>query len=340
VLKIIKILFLTMLLHAIAVSSASALLSDTNAVKKMYQESTQLTFQAQDELDKHHFDSAFKLVQKAIKLNPSNEKAKNMYMNLSEFISIPQNNVPQKQKIKEKKNIDKKVSETTDIYKNKPAKPAEEKKPEESGKGFIQFGLLCSFGKSDYLDYINSAVVMGGGRAEGGYLFPLKDYQIGFSADYSLYPLKIKGDSNIDFMIHKFNAFLCGQQSFFPDNNRSLILGIRGGYHLFLLNNKKNEGVYYFRQAASAAAGFYVSDPLFRRFIKNDSIMPFGIEASFTVIPLIKKGDNALAMEYSIAGTYTASTLEFLLGWRMYQISNGQVHERFSDIEFATRYLF
>jgi len=265
-LKSTKMLFLVVLLLTAATPTISLSEIPDSTSQSKIKESYQLTIQAQDELNRHNFDSAMNLIQKAIKLNPSNEKAKGLYVNLREFIRSRQQIVVKKQDTKNGL-VQTKPSSTPNPDKNEEPEKIGTEIPEKNGVGYLQFGLQYSFGSSNYLDYINSSVQMVGGRIEGGYFFGKNETTFGFSADYSWYPLKIKGNTAIDITIHKMDAFLCGRTSFFPQNDQSLIVGIRAGYHYFLLQNNKNEGVYYFRQVAGPAVGLYFADPFFSRIM-------------------------------------------------------------------------
>jgi hypothetical protein len=332
------IVVLLLIAALLALSSVSGYTASQQQIK----ESEQLTIQAQDELNRHNFDSAMRLIRDAIRLNPSNEKAKGLYVNLREFVLVRQPKTVQGKDVKKQNDVisDNKISATAVPVKKEEPEKTEKKIQEHSGSGYIELGLQYTFGKSNYLDYINSSIQMIGGRAEGGYFFSKSGTSLGFSADYSWSPLKVAGNSNIDITIHKVDVFLCGRTSFFGIDDQSLVAGVRAGYHYFLLQNNKSEGVFYFRQVNGPVVGLFLSDPLFYRFWKTESVKSFGIEGGLNCIPLLKKGSNGLALEYNAALTYRISEWQFSLGWRSYQVDNGKVQESFSVIEMTMRYRF
>jgi hypothetical protein len=300
-------------------------------------ESERLTNQARDEMVRHNFKAAFRLIQKAIALDPGNEKAKSLYINLSEFVRTPPEAAS---KGTEPANRHAPEGGTQKSAQTSQSNETEKELSREGGEGYIQFGIQYAFGSSNYLNYVHSDIQLAGGRIEGGFFLKKEGPSLGVVSDFSSYPVKTKGNSDIDIIMYRADIFLCGRLTFAAETYKPSIVGLRTGYHYFYLQNKKSEGAYYFRQAGSLGYGLFVSDQLFCRFLKAEMFKYTGFEGGIECIPIYKKGNSAIAVTYNADLTFQIGSWVMLCGWRSYEISDGKIKERFSDIEYAVRYIF
>lgn len=298
-------------------------------------ESADLTLKAKSELQNYNYKKAYKLLEQAIILDPSNDEAKDIYVKLSEMAGelseeSSSQTVPVK-KIRQKK--------------KKSFKEAEQvittEQPESSGELYLKGGFIYTYGRSNFIPEINSNVQMPGVNIELIYYTGFSDGRLGFSSDYRVNPLITNGDSQIDFMLHRANLFILYREKFFEtSDNNVLILGVRTGYHYFMLQNKKDQGAYYFTGAFCPAAGFFISDPVFSRIFPNSFVSEFGIEAGADYMPVYQESKLVNIYDYRIAITYRFEIAEISIGWKSYNFNNGNIRESFSDIELTALYKF
>jgi hypothetical protein len=307
-------------------------------------ESRQLTEQAIKELDAHNFKNAYQLIMEAVKLDPSNETAKNLYVNLNELIELPGHALPNYVKErgipavgKERVIVDKNAAGPV-VYTGKEKYSLTESEFPMKSMSYLKLGLMYSMGESNFLNYVDSDVRLLGLRAEAGHYFNQTEGRLGLSADYTGYFVKIQGDQRIDFTVHRLNAFLLNRNNFFPCEAGSLIIGFRAGYHYYMLQNKTKEGAYYFKELNGPALGVFFSEPLFFRLWENETLKSIGLEGGLNCVPMLWMNNPVMALEYNVAFTYNLERIRFSMGWRSYQIDNGKVRERFSDIELSTEY--
>ncbi|TAL30360.1 MAG: hypothetical protein EPN93_19780 [Spirochaetes bacterium] len=303
--------------------------------------SHRLTLQAQEELSRHRFADAYRLVQRAVMLDPANSEAKDLYMSLYELIDDPENRViqtPEPRRAEHSAIVAQPKIESPGV--RTVTVPAVDVRAPASGDRYVKLGFLYAQGESDYLDYVDSTVRLLGGRAEAGYYFQNAGPSFGLSADYTGYLFKTRGDPRIDILVHRLNVTVARREDFFGGYGRPLVVGVRAGYHLFLLQNRNTEGAYYFRELNGPLVGFFFSEPLFHRFWKNDLLKPMGVEGGINFVPVMKRSDFARAFEYNALLTCDMTTVRVSFGWRSYQIDNGETRERFSGVEtgFSVHY--
>jgi hypothetical protein len=180
-----------------------------------------------------------------------------------------------------------------------------------------------------------------GARLDGRYYFDFLSRRFGLSLDYSGNLVKMSGDDSIKFSAHRLNTSARFRHYFFENDFGRLTVGGRLIYHLFLLQNRENQGVYNFTRLYGPAFGVFVSDPVVYRFLKKNFFRNLGFEGEFTYLFLIGGGDDAPSSpEFYIGSYYDLKRYRFSLGYRRYTIRTSDIKENYNDIELGAGYRF
>ena len=259
--------------------SSSAQQNPSNLIKT--EKSKVITQKAIHEIDKNNLNEAYGLVKNAISLDPSNTKAKELYVRLHELFGkgkwsntekmnkrFPNNLKTQNKRshLKSKKEI------SCDCVENCDKILAKRKEEIETGKYIedlhtimVKATGVVSFSESNYLRHINSSMVMGGAGLSAEYYNSYFGKKAGLSINYLGLFLKFDGDDRINFITHRVDGFLLLRTFLFSIHGERFEVGLKFGYQYFYLGNKEPEGAYYYTSIWGPAIGLFIRDPVLYR---------------------------------------------------------------------------
>ena len=221
-----------------------------------------------------------------------------------------------------------------------PEKPEPGKPKKRRNHAYIQVTSAYTVANSNNLDYVNSKVSLLGGDVFGYYYFNFLKEHVGISTNYSISFLKLKGEDVVDFLVQRVNASVRYRAFLFEkDENLKLTVGAMLGYNLFSLHSKTEYGVYKFTTLYSPGFGFFISDPVIYRFIKNKIFENLGFEGELNFVYLFRKGAPYSLDIYSGA-YYDVARYRISLGFNTEIIKDREVHERYNNIQIGSGYRF
>lgn len=313
---------------------ARALLSEIEKMRKK-EKAELLTQRALIEIDNRNFETAFLYLEEAILLDPENIRARKLYLSIHEIAKVEEESRQEERTA---------VSQGESKEEEPKELPKQEEETETSalkeGEFIVRVSTILTIANSNNLDYFDSKVSLLSGRVDTRYYFKFLDRRFGLSLDYSGSFLKASGDENIEFTIHRMNVSARFRTYFFDDRQSRMIAGARLNYHLFILHNRAEHGVYNFTRVYGPSLGVFISDPVVYRFLKKKLFENLGFEAELNYLLLLKRGDPPKALELSIGSYYDLSRFRFGLGYRRYSIRNSDVKENYNDIELSVGYRF
>jgi len=308
-------------------------------VKKFVQ-SENLTIAAQNKINAYKFKEAYKLLQKAILVNPDNEIAKKLYMPLYEMFN--RGKKKQTRGLAQKRNKVKPVAQRITGCREcmNDCENYLRKKREKAYKDFIAKEASLKVGvkfawqltQSNYLPFLNAETSL---LATGFELFYFPSFLGklgGIHLDYHGGLVNILGDSRIKFLSHRATGDLILRGFFFVNNGMALEAGIMWGYHYYNLQNLKTEGAYFYRSIWGPSVGIYIREPLLGRFVKNSFLKKSGIELKANVILNIDDNTSPVTGDF-YGGIYIGlKNMDIGIGYRFYSIWGKEVTEYFQDI--------
>ena len=296
---------------------ARKLLKKIDAVRKQ-KESKKLTQNALLEIDNKNFKKALSILEKAILLDPSNDRARDLYISIKDVVKI------------EKKSV-------TDNKREK----KEEAIMTGRNKYYFNGGVSFTFAESDNVDYFKTDITLLGLRLDGRYYFDYLGRRLGLSGDYTGYLIKTTGNENILFLTQRLNATVRFRTFFFENPNGKLTVGARLNFHYFNLQNFKGRGVYNFINIYGPSFGVFVSDPVIYRFFKNSFVRSIGFESEINYLFMPGKGASSPSViDLYAGGYYKLDRFRFCLGYRLYWIGSDNVKESYNTIELSVGYAF
>jgi hypothetical protein len=318
------------------------------------QESEKLTELALMEINSKNFETAFSHLEKAIILDPENTRARELYLAIYDVSLIEEGTMEEMIETEELAALEEEEEivappeeaiprEEVALATPKPPEEMEEAEPplKEYNRAFVKLASNLTFANSNNLDFVDSKVSMLGARFDGRYYFDFLSRRFGLSLDYSGNLVKMGGGDNIKFSAHRLNTAARFRHYFFENDFGRLTVGGRLIYHVFLLQNREDQGVYNFTRLYGPAIGVFVSDPVVYRFLKKNFFRNLGFEGEFTYLFLIGAGDDAPSSpEFYIGSYYDLKRYRFSLGYRRYTIRTSDIKENYNDIELGAGYRF
>ena len=113
---------------------------------------------------------------------------------------------------------------------------------------------------------------------------------------------------------------------------------MRINYHVFLLQNREDLGVYNFTRVYGPSLGVFVSDPVIYRFVKKDFFKNVRFEGEINYLFLLGNKDAPSTPEFYIGTYYDLDRYRFSLGYRRYTIRDSDIKESYNDIEMSAGY--
>jgi len=309
-----------------------------------------LTERALIAINNREFENAFSYLEEAILIDPENIRARELYLSIYEIAEIEKESLGEiideekllalKEEVKRIEEPEPTQVEEEPLMVEKQAEKIEKKPEWARNRGFIKVSTAFTIANSDNLDYIDSKVSMLGGKLEAQYYFNFLERKLGVSLDYAGSLIKTGGDENIKFITHRINTSVRFRTFFFEDGKNRLMVGARINYHVFLLQNQEDIGVYNFTRIYGPSFGIFVSDPVIYRFVKKDFFKNIGIEGEIDYLFLIGKKDAPYSPELYIGTYYDLNRYRFSLGYCRYTIKDADVKESYNDIELSAGYWF
>ncbi len=280
---------------------------------------------------------AYKLLEKAIKLNPSNEKANKMFFSIHDVV-----NIEEKVKIAKKQKQEKKVQAEKKIR----AIKIKEKRNSIRLKKILmsreQLSLSISSiyttATSDNLAYANGDFAGLGLRLNANYYFNSSDKKFGIAIDYSNLLLKLDTNDDVNFSIHKIKSSLLYRFFVYEDLGGQFIIEPRINYQVFVLNNLKPAGIYNFKNIYGFSFGLKISDPILHHFGKNKVFENIIFEAEINMLAMPNKEAALLVKDFYAGLKYQLKNLQIKLGYHYFGINNNTVHETYNSIELGVGY--
>ena len=329
------------------------------AVKR--KEAQALTERALVEINSRRFEEAYVYLKRALILDPENERARELYLSIHEVLQIEGESL---EEVLERRQEELAAVEEEPVEEAPPeAEPAEvvsEREPSEIVREklkpepveeeplsprydsmFIRSGIVLPFANSNNLDYVDSSVTQLGIHLDGRYYFNFWERRLGLSLDYTGNLIKLGGSEYVNFGTHRLNFSVRIRTYFFERDYGRLTVGARLNYHLFLLNNREDQGVYNFTRLYGPSFGVFAEDPILYRFWKADFLRDVGFESGFNYLFLVGQGDSApSSYELFVATYYDLKQYRFHLGYRRYSIRDSSVRETYNDLEAGAGYRF
>ena len=338
---------------------AGSLLSEVELAMRQ-EEARELTRRALVEINSRRFEEAFVYLERALLLDPENSEARELYLAIHEVMQVEGESLDEMLERQQEEltargeeppqEADDKA-ETTEVEPEEAAAAIAATEPEEEpvmeeeidryDRIFIRGGLVFTFANSDNLDYVDSSVTMLGIHLDGRYYFDFWERRLGLSLDYIGNFLKLGGSEYVNFSTHRLNISVRLRTYFFEQDYGRLTVGARLNYHLFVLNNRKDLGVYNFTRLYGPSLGIFIEDPVLYRFWKADFLRNVGFEGDFNYLILIGQGDDApSSSEWYLATYYELKRCRFSIGYRRYCIRDSSVKETYNDLEAGVGYRF
>jgi tetratricopeptide (TPR) repeat protein len=334
---------------------AQSLMSEIErAMKKV--EAQELTERALVEINSRRFEEAYGYLEQALILDPENSQARELYLSIHEVLQVEGESMEEMLKRQQEELAvleEEPVGEVPAEVEPIEVEPEEEEEPEPEpveekaplvrryDRVSIRGGFVFTFANSNNLNYVDSSVTLLGIRLDGRYYFNFWERRLGLSLDYTGDFLKLGGSEYINFGTHRLNFSVRIRTYFFDRDYGRLTLGARLNYHLFLLNNREDQGVYNFTSLYGPSLGIFFEDPVIYRFWKVSFLRSFGFEGEFNYLFIIGQGADApSASEWYLGAYYDLKCYRFHTGYRRYRIRNDDVKEAYNDIELGAGYRF
>ena len=291
--------------------AAQSLLREIELRRKR-EEAAALTERALIEINSRNFKEAYAFLERALLLDPENRRARELYLSIHEVLEIEgetveemldrhreemavieeaaEEPVTEVVAVEEAPVTERPEEEPPEIVMEEPSPPPEEEIERLYDQAFIRGGLVFTFANSNNLDYIDSKVVLLGIRFDSRYYFDFLKRSLGVSFDYTGDYLKLGGDDNINFGTHRMNFSVRYRFSLFERDYGKLTLGARMNYHVFLLNNREDQGVYNFTRVYGPSLGVFVEDPVIYRFWKAEFSLLLDSKATSTTSSSLARG--------------------------------------------------
>ena len=302
-------------------------------------ESKRLTEESFYYIDINDFPSAFKLIEDAVRLDPDNKSAFDLYLRLQEVAIVEEDSVIEEEKIVEQERI-------IEEEKIREAKKAEEKAQEEIiekeskdaketqvveiadsttkssevsslkekdiANNFINFHIPVSavFSDSNASEDISSNLILGGSGIKLEYSPPFMRNLLWFSGAYSADFYTLSGDDRVSYIIHDIALSAAARISLFPGPNNTITeLFLRAGYSYFRLDNSEDEGLYFFTSIYSPTAGILIKEPILNRFFDNNIIKNFlfRFSADLWLVPI--DDDRIILTDFEFGIDYTITNM-------------------------------
>ncbi len=291
-------------------------------------ESEKLTELALIEIDKKNFDNAQEFLKQAIKKDPDNKKARDLFLAIEEVKRAEGVKPGSEQIITSREQVGR-----------------EEKPKQEQGTHdnfFITLSPYFASSGSNAVSGIDSGVTHLGVKAEAVYYFNLLGGLLGLSLDYSGTFLKLSGLDEINIIIHKADAFARFRIHLFETDSFRTELGVKAGYRLYYLQNIESRGAYNFTLLYGPAFGIFFSDPVLARFINNDFLKNCGIEGEAGLLLIPGEGNQAwiFNLDFYLGIYYRMGSFCYCFGYSYYGIMREALSETSHAILVGVRYYF
>lgn len=310
-----------------------------------------LVKQALVEINYHNFQRAWLLLKQALKLDAANRRARELFMALHDIRGLAAEKARQAKRAQELEDRRKKAAaerrrkhearrqqqQKERIRKGEAPRPRREQLDEL----FLRLALGFSWSESDYVLSIDTRLSFLTAGLDLGYYFPFTGRHLGVRVDYSGMLFKTQGVDEIDFTTHRVNAFLDLRLVLFQDKlfNRTL-LGLRGGYHLFHLQNNKPAGIYRIKQLGSGFAGVQVREPLFYRFLHTPVFREVELEfrLEYIFLPGVSGAPTALRWYAGMGMQWGQTRISF--GYDSYAIYKESTTEQYASLLLGFGYQY
>jgi len=295
------------------------------------------------EINYGRIKSAHELLKKAIKLNPSNEKASKLFFSINDIVAIEK-----KVKIVEKRRQEKKIAAEKRIKIIQIKEKKKKQKKEESirlkkmliNREQLSFNIssIYTTATSDNLAYANGDFAGLGLRLNANYYFNSSDKKFGIAIDYSNLILKLDNNDEVDFSIHKVKSSLLYRFFVYEDLGGQFIIEPRLSYQVFVLNNLKPAGIYNFKNIYGISFGLKISDPILHHFDKNKVFENIIFETEINILAMPNKKTALFVKDFYAGLKYQLKNLQIKLGYHYFGINNNTVHETYNSIELGVGY--
>lgn len=296
-------------------------------------ESVKKTEEALFYIEGNDLNTAYKLLEDAVRLNPDNEKAFDVFIRLKEVVVIEKDSIIEEEEAALVVSEDESTEETFLVSSGESSKfTVKEASSETSVKADlspdsvsnadisqleeiksifkIYIPLNLMFSNSNFLSDVQSSLVLGGLGVNLNYSPPVLNNFSWLNISYNTELIKLSGDDRVQYSLHDISVSFALRFLLFPGLRESYTEIYPGiGYSLFILNNTQDEGLYYFETLYSPKIGIRIKDPVIKRFTEKDYaeklMFRFSLDYSFIVMPndTISLLDIGLGADYSLSET-------------------------------------
>ena len=329
-------------------------------------------------IDKNDLNTAYKLLEEAVRLNPGNEKAYNIFIRIKEVVVIELDSVIEEKEaavVISKEESTKETAgvssvETTGETSTQTVKGTSSEttvnidtstdsgKPDalsksdnntdvsqlEENKSIfnIYIPLNLMFSNSNLLADVSSFLVFGGIGVESNYSPPVLNNFSWLNVSYNTELLALSGDKRVQYTIHDISASFALRFLLFPglrDTYTEIYPGI--GYSIFILNNTQSEGLYYFETLYSPKIGIKIKDPIIKRFTDKDLAENLMFRFSLDYSFILMPDDAISLLDIGLGADYSFSdTLGIFLNNKLFIHTADIVTETFNRVDIGLKVNF
>ena len=316
--------------------------------------SRDLTTQALLLIDADEFKKARGLLGEALVADPGNTLAMELYVSLSDIVKAEsiQEDIPKTDSTEDVTPVvaagtavviaaagsDEETGESDTSGSTESANPAgeenelesEEKTRSETPFGF-SLGPRLTFANSNYLT-LDSGITLLGVEADAWVFLPFWERRLGFSATYTGDLFKLSGSDAINFSTNRIKGLALIRTWLFDNGSSRTTIGGGIGYDFFALNNKETEGAYLIVNYAGPSISFFISDPVFARFLSGNFVnnLSFNLNIDGTISG---GGSGTLfSLDLGFKASYYFGLLGIGLGYDFHGLYLGTTTETYNSI--------